>query len=104
LQGVLCHDHWKPYYRYTDCAHAFCNAHHLRELEIAWDHDEIKWVKGMKVLLKDINNTQIEKGFILDEDAQAGYRLAYQKILTDGDIEPSFRTNPKLYNELILLI
>ena len=32
--GVLCHDHWKPYYRY-DCTHALCNAHHLRELERA---------------------------------------------------------------------
>jgi len=31
-KGVLCHDHWKPYYCYTDCLHALCNAHHLREL------------------------------------------------------------------------
>jgi transposase len=22
--GALCHDHWKPYYKY-DCAHALCN-------------------------------------------------------------------------------
>jgi len=33
-QGILCHDHWKPYYRY-DFTHALCNAHHLRELERA---------------------------------------------------------------------
>lgn len=30
--GVLCHDHWKPYYRSDKCEHALCNAHHLREL------------------------------------------------------------------------
>jgi transposase len=26
--GVLCHDHWKPYYRYIQALHALCNAHH----------------------------------------------------------------------------
>ena len=87
FQGVLCHDHWKPYYRYTDCAHALCNAHHLRELERAWEHDEMKWAKNMQALLKSINNAQIDNGLILDESTQTHYRLAYQKILTEGDVE-----------------
>lgn len=30
FKGILCHDHWKPYYRYG-CKHALCNAHHLSE-------------------------------------------------------------------------
>jgi hypothetical protein len=25
FKGILCHDHWKPYFSY-DCAHALCNA------------------------------------------------------------------------------
>ena len=29
--GVLVHDHWSAYARYP-CLHAFCKAHHLREL------------------------------------------------------------------------
>ncbi len=33
-KGILCHDHWKPYYSYS-CTHSLCNAHHLRELERA---------------------------------------------------------------------
>ena len=43
--GVLCHDHWKPYYRYEDCLHALCNSHHLRELTRAWEQDKQQWAK-----------------------------------------------------------
>jgi len=46
--GVLCHDHWNPSYRYP-CLHALCNAHHLRELERAWDQDQQQWAKDMQV-------------------------------------------------------
>lgn len=27
FKGILCHDHWKPYYSYS-CTHSLCNAHH----------------------------------------------------------------------------
>ncbi len=46
FKGVLCHDHWKPYYKYP-CTHSLCNAHHLRELERAWEQDGQKWAKQM---------------------------------------------------------
>lgn len=42
--GTLCHDHWKPYYRYG-CTHALCNAHHLRELTRAWEQDGQEWAQ-----------------------------------------------------------
>ncbi len=31
--GVVVHDHFRPYNALADVAHAFCNAHHLRELK-----------------------------------------------------------------------
>lgn len=87
FQGVLCHDHWKPYYKYTDCTHALCNAHHLRELERAWEQDKMQWAKAMQALLKSINKAQVDNGYILDELTQENYRVDYRKILSDGDIE-----------------
>jgi len=53
FKGVLCHDHWKPYYQYK-CLHALCNAHHLRELEKVWEQDGQQWAKEMQALLIDI--------------------------------------------------
>jgi transposase len=50
FNGVLCHDHWKPYYRYS-CLHSLCNAHHLRELQRAWEQDKQVWVQRMQTLL-----------------------------------------------------
>ena len=87
FHGILCHDHWKAYYKYTDCEHSLCNAHHLRELERAWEQDEMQWAKAMQSLLTNINKAQIDNGYIEDETAQGNYRMAYQKILADGDVQ-----------------
>jgi transposase len=43
---VLCHDHWKPYYRYDGCLHQLCNAHHSRELTRSFEQDGQQWAKG----------------------------------------------------------
>lgn len=84
--GVLCHDHWKPYYQYTQCQHSLCNAHHIRELERAWEQDGMQWAKEMQTLLKEMNKHQIDEPS-LDEEIKQQYRVKYQKILSEGDIE-----------------
>jgi transposase len=61
FKGVLCHDHWKPYYRY-DCSHALCNAHHLRELTRAWEQDKQAWAPEMEQLLRAINIAVADAG------------------------------------------
>lgn len=71
-QGVLCHDHWKPYYRYP-CQHALCNAHHLRELTCAVEQDEQHWASDMKTLLEQINQqVQQAGGKLTSKDAKSG--------------------------------
>ncbi len=53
--GVLVHDHWSAYQRYQ-CVHAFCNAHHLRELTaIAEMAPDQHWATEMSALLCEAN-------------------------------------------------
>lgn len=86
FRGTLCHDHWKPYYKY-DCRHALCNAHHLRELTCAHEQYGQQWAKGMQDLLEEINDRTIEAGGALSPRLQDGYRVKYRKIIADGDTE-----------------
>jgi len=86
FKGILCHDHWKPYYKYG-CTHALCNAHHLRELERAWEQDEQKWAKQMKTLLEEVNCKVIDAGGVLDIKKSREFRESYRKLLKQADIE-----------------
>jgi len=86
FNGVLCHDHWKPYYRYA-CTHSLCNAHHLRELERAWEQDGQHWAKAMKALLIDMNNTVADAGGRLPATDAERWRQRYRQRLEEADIE-----------------
>ena len=86
FNGTLIHDHWKPYYKY-DCTHALCNAHHLRELERAWEQDGQKWAKKMQKLLVEMKNAVELNGGSISFVKAKTYEHRYQKILKDGDKE-----------------
>ena len=86
FRGVLCHDHWKPYYQYG-VSHALCNAHHLRELERSWEQDKQQWAKKMADLLKEINNATYDAGGHLDAIASEVYRSRYRALLEEADGE-----------------
>ena len=86
FQGILCHDHWKPYYAY-DVTHALCNAHHLRELERAWEQDGQQWAQQMIILLKEINKATHEAGGCLDVLLSQQYRKHYRDLLEEAERE-----------------
>lgn len=86
FKGILCHDHWKPYFTFG-CLHALCNAHHLRELERAWEQDNQKWAKNMQALLEEINEAVKAAGGALSDEAAARFRSRYRNFLTRGDRE-----------------
>jgi len=54
-KGIAVHDHWSPYYGY-ECQHAYCNAHHLRELNFITESEKALWAKDMHQLLTKMNS------------------------------------------------
>lgn len=86
FRGVICHDHWKPYFQYG-VSHALCNAHHLRELERAWEQDKQQWAKKMAELLKEINNATYDAGGHLDAIASEIYRSRYRALIEEAEGE-----------------
>ncbi len=84
--GILCHDHWKPYYTY-ECTHSLCNAHHLRELTRAWEQDDQKWARRMKALLEDMNQAVDDAGGQLGSVESNKYRYKYRAILKKAEFE-----------------
>ncbi len=52
--GVVVHDRYAPYWRYTKARHAVCNAHILRDLAAIAEVDRYKpWANAMAALLVD---------------------------------------------------
>jgi transposase len=95
FHGILCHDHWKPYYRY-DFIHALCNAHHLRELMRAREQDKQAWADEMKQLLEEINVAVDEAGGSLITKEASHYRKCYRAVLKKAEIEcPPPKKPPK---------
>jgi transposase len=84
--GILCHDHWKPYYQYGGF-HALCNAHHLRELERAWEQDQQQWARQMTLLLKEINKATLDAGGHLGAFDAGIYRRRYRALLEEAEKE-----------------
>jgi len=93
-RGYLVHDHMKSYYRYENIIHCLCNAHHLRELERAWEEDHQTWAKSLQDLLIEINNVVHEAGGVLSAKKQVEYQERYRDILKRGDDE-CLRPPPK---------
>jgi len=59
FRGILVHDHWRAYLS-TESEHAFCNAHHLRELIAIAEADPVlSWPKRLIALLCEANDATI---------------------------------------------
>jgi transposase len=86
FQGTACHDHWFPYFAYTQVKHGLCNAHHLRELTYIHEQEREEWAKEMKDLLFHAKK-EVEAHFdlrYLPENIKLQIEWDYAKILLKG--------------------
>jgi transposase len=90
--GWALHDHWASYLAFEQCDHAFCNAHHLRELQFITDQYEQSWASEMSRLLYDIKAEVAE----VADDAQslAPDRLAHYVSKYSAILQQGFEANP----------
>lgn len=92
FQGRAMHDHWSPYLTFETCQHAFCNAHHLRELQFIVDQYQQSWAQDMIHLLRD-SKAMIEAVSpdqpALPAECIIAYEHRYAEILRQG-----FEVNP----------
>jgi transposase len=67
-EGTVMHDYWKSYLDY-ECRHAFCHAHHLRDLTFCHEQEKSQWAALMKDLLLEM------KGVVDGSKAKGQQRL-----------------------------
>lgn len=102
FNGIAVHDHWKPYFSYTNCDHSLCNAHHLRELTFIEERYEQDWAKDMGNLLSEINEevkrVKLTSDHLEDEKIR-DFESRYDKIIEGGKLAnpppPTEDTLPK---------
>ena len=94
FKGILCHDHWKPYYK-LDCTHALCNAHHLRELTRAWEQDGQQWAHDLKKFLETINRKVTDAGGALEAQQAEKYRFQYRELIKKVKLSARSQFGPR---------
>lgn len=94
FRGVTVHDCWSSYWKYTDCIHAVCCAHLLRELNgIEENHPEQTWVKEFKALLLEMKKVK-DKTVAQEKEAASYYHLHKFDKQYDEIIKKAYEENP----------
>ena len=94
FKGTVIHDHWTPYFKYDDCAHALCNVHHLREFKGIIDFENQQWAKNMTKLLLEAKTYSEETEYPLPLSKIQEFEKRYQQIIEEG-----YRENPLKLHE-----
>ena len=101
FQGTAVHDSLKSYNKYTNCSHALCNAHILRELNAISELEEQDWAEPMKNLLLEIKK-EVDLNYntanALTLDKIEAFEKRYAQILEDG-FKEDYIANGKSYSE-----
>jgi transposase len=87
FQGRAVHDHWSAYMTFKNCQHAFCNAHHLRELQFVVEQYNQAWAAEMAQLLRDIKaevETAPPDAMSLPPERIAHFEQRYDELIQQG--------------------
>ena len=99
--GTAVHDCWKTYHQYSNCDHALCNAHILRELHGISDLEKQNWADPMKNLLIEIKK-EVDLSWntanSLTLDKIEAFEKRYAKILADG-FKEDYIANSESYSK-----
>ena len=86
-RGVAVHDHWASYLQFRNCQHAFCNAHHLRELLFIHERYDQEWAAEMAHLLRTIKTEVASTAHAheaLPPERLAHYDAEYDTLIAQG--------------------
>ena len=85
--GTIVHDNWATYFMYSNCSHALCNAHHLRELTWFEEEQDAMWARALKNCLiqakKQVEQAQLEGLTQLSEVKISVIEKEYLQIITN---------------------
>ncbi len=111
--GIAVHDHWSPYFTFTDCRHAVCNEHLVRELDGVVARDGAHWAKRLKIILYDgleLKRRFHHQGLPIPNDKIASITRRYRTWVRAGYADtpeppptPAARGRPKRGKTLALL-
>ncbi len=90
-QGRAIHDALASYFKFDNCAHGLCNAHHLRELCFVTEQYQQPWADEMAQLLLDI---KAEVAQTVDRMTLPPDRLAHYEARFDALLQTGFEANP----------
>jgi transposase len=90
--GRAVHDHWPSYQTFDNCDHAYCNAHHLRELQFITEQYQQPWAEQMAHLLLDLKAEVAQTALVAD--ALSPERITHFQKRYDDILQQGFDANP----------
>jgi transposase len=91
FEGTMIHDHWKPYYTFTKCTHAECNAHNMRILKGIHENFGHIWATNMGTLLieikREVDSLKCIGATSMAESDIKAYDERYKIIIAQGKKE-----------------